>query len=190
MRGGRDFLGQVFRLLDEGVPPLGGTDLLLGEGFVRQLEEVALAVVARVDFQNGHLRILGGALLEEVLAVDVDVVVGRIQRVRHQGRRVGVEQVGAERRRLRVGVLLIEEEVLLEGELVHLGAEGEDAAAVRVVEVGNVLDGVVVEDDVAAGQAGIDAEERADTVVDGVVDQRDLIDRECLADVEAVAAAT
>ena len=76
---GEGVLGEVFCLLEKLVPPFGGTDLIRRKLLVGQVEVVALGVEARIGIKFRHCSIRCRALLEEVCAVNIHIVVGSIQ---------------------------------------------------------------------------------------------------------------
>ena len=191
MRAFHYVLGEVLFLLHEGDPPLGCTYLAGDEVLGAELEEVALGVVARVRCK--HLEACGCGVdqIEEVLALSVAVVV-----LCGEGGDYGAGVVLEELCPVHGALVLLaavfpEEEVVLQAHG-HGHAHGEDTAVVAVVHHADALDGVVVEDEVVdlGVLAGIDAEERTHSVIDGVVDELERSEVDGLADVEHVAAAS
>ena len=188
---GNYVLGEVLGFLHIGNPPLGSTHLTFDEVLGGQLEEVTLGVVARIHVHHLETGLGGRKLLEEVLAVGIAVVAGSVQR-RKNGVGVILEQLGfVHNSFIRLAAVFPQEEVVLQGHLVG-NTHGKDAAVVTIVNGGDVLHGVVLEDNLANldGVGGVDTEQGTDTVVHGVVDESDFIDFRGFTDIERIAAGT
>ena len=184
-----DVQGEVLGLLHERGPPLGRTHLLVGDLAVgEEVEEAARGVVARIGIQDGT-----ASLAEREVVGEVDDVAGIVLRQVVEPVVLRGEAHVARRDVLGVGASEdglageVQEQVVLEGELARSDLEAEHARVVRVVHEVQVLQGVVLEHELADGTR-VETDEGAHALPDRVVHEGELVHGRGLADVEDVAA--
>ena len=187
---GNHVLREVFFFLRIRNPPFGSTHMTFDEILGGQLEEVALGVVAGIHVHGNETGGLGRYLREEILALGIAVVAGGGPEGRDHGIGIHLEELAAVSVFTGLAAVFPQEQVVLQGHLMR-DAHGEDAAVVAIVDGGDVLHGVVLEVDVADldGVGSIDAEEGANTVVQGIVHEDNLVNLGGLADIHRITAA-